>query len=107
MRLFSDSARYASTDAADGRIVFRDIELVGFNNRLQYRTKLHRPAMRPAIFGTPHGRQYLVLRSTQMCYVARLRRGKNSPRSENGAQTVKVIFVLLKIAPPMSKYGHI
>ena len=29
-----------------------------------------------------------------------LRRGKNSPRSENGARTVKVIFVLLKIAPP-------
>ena len=45
------SARYASTDAADGSIVFSDIELVGF----RYRTKLHRPAMRIALSSTPHG----------------------------------------------------
>ena len=58
MRPRYTSEKYASTDADDGRIVFSDVELVG----LQYRTKLHRAALWPAIFGPPHGRRDLFLK---------------------------------------------
>ena len=57
------SARYASTDAADGSIVLRDIELVGF----RYRTKLHRPAMKNALFSAPHGGGRITKTRKDLC----------------------------------------
>ena len=101
-KLFSDSARYASTDAADGRIVFSDIELVG----LEHRTKLHRAVMRTTIFGTPHGRPIFgatqhpdVLRSTVTTWQEQSKERKLCPDSQGNFRIIENITADVEIWP--------